>query len=180
MNNESTLSTNSGVPQNKAELMERIRRERAALEQVISSLSDDQMTTPGPERWSVKDHLAHIVTWEQILLLTHMQGRPFAEAAKMDEATAAATADMTAEGGINDFFYERDKDRPLGDVLHDFQQSHQEVLAALETMEYAELVKLHHPDNPDAGRLLDYVIGDTYEHYAEHRNIIATFKEQEG
>jgi len=124
------------LPQDKAELMEHIRRERAALERAAAGLSETELIRPGPEGWSIKDHLAHLITWEQILIVHHLQGHSFAEAAQMDEATAAATADMTAEGGLNDYFYERDKNLPLSKVLADFDASHQRVLATLEGMSY--------------------------------------------
>src|SRR5574341_330088 len=93
------------LPSSKTELLARIQAERAALEQAIANLSEAQMTALGPESWSVKDHLAHVVTWEQILVLAHLQGRSFAEAAHRDEATAAATAHMTAETGLNAYFH---------------------------------------------------------------------------
>jgi hypothetical protein len=161
--------TGNDLPVNKAGLMARIQEERAALEELINRLNATQMTTPGPEGWSVKDHLAHLVTWEQILLIHHMKERPFAEAAAMDETTAAATENMTAEDGLNDFFFERDKDRPLEEVLADFHESHRRVLAALEAASFEELMRPYHEGQP----LLNWVRGDTYGHYQEHRQIIA-------
>lgn len=173
MTNDNDTQT---LPPSKVELMEHIRRERAALEQAIAGLSEMEMIRPGPEGWSIKDYLAHIVTWEQIMLIHHLQGRPFAEAAQMDEATAAATANMTAETGLNDYFYERDKNLPLSKVLADFQASHQRVLATLEKMDYEGLMKPHylHVSSP----LLNFVIGDTYGHYQEHRQIIESLLAQ--
>ena len=157
-----------GLPRNKAELMARIHQERAALEAALEGLNDAEVTAPGPEGWSVKDHLAHIVTWEQILLIHHMKGRPFVEAAAMDAATAKATENMTAETGLNDFFFNRDKDRELEEVLADFYESHRRVLAALEAENYESLMRPYHEGRP----LLNWVKGDTYGHYEEHRRYI--------
>ncbi|MCX6050798.1 MAG: ClbS/DfsB family four-helix bundle protein, partial [Chloroflexi bacterium] len=156
----------------KSALMARIDQEWAALEQVLRDLNETQMTTIGPEGWSVKDHLAHIVTWEKILLIAHLQGHSFGEAAGMDQATSDATEQMTAETGLNDFFHERDKSRPLADVLTDFRQSHQALMAALEPLAYEELLKPRHPDDPHSDLLIQVVASDTYEHYQEHRIII--------
>lgn len=164
------------LPADKTSLMALIREERAALEEAVNRLSESQMTTPGPEGWSVKDHLAHLVTWEQILLIHHMKQRPFAEAAAMDEATAAATETMTAEGGLNDFFFERDKDRPLEEVLADFHESHRRVLAALEEASFEALMRPYHEGRP----LLNWVKGDTYGHYQEHREIIEAMTGNKG
>jgi hypothetical protein len=158
------------LPSDKAELMLLIQRERAALEEVVGRLGEEELTRPGPEGWSVKDHLAHIVTWEQILLIHHLKGHSFAEATAMDEATATATEAMTAETGLNDFFFKRDKDRPLAEVLADFQESHRRILAALEAESFESLLRPYHDDKP----LLNWVRGDTYGHYEEHRQLIET------
>ncbi len=79
---------------------------------------------------------------------------------------------MTAVTELNDFFHERDKQRPLADVLTDFRQSHQVLLAALEPLAYADLLKARHPDDQNSELLLQTVGSDTYEHYQEHRMII--------
>jgi len=114
----------------------------------------------------------HLATWEQILLVHHLQGRSFAEAANMDEATAAATEQMTAETGLNDFFYQRDRDRPLAQVLADFQQAHQRLLAALAGVDEARLMAPRHPDDPNSELFIQTVISDTYGHYRQHQQII--------
>jgi uncharacterized protein (TIGR03083 family) len=157
----------SSRPRDKIELIARIHRERAALEAAISSLDEVQMIAPGAGGWSIKDLLAHITTWEQVLLVHDLQSRSFAEAAGMDEATAAATAEMTAETGLNDYFYERDKDRSLADVLAGFRRSHHQILAALEELDDADLSRPNDPDDPES-RLIDSIVGDTYAHYREH------------
>lgn len=175
---DQTANADQSLPRNKAELLRRIHAERAALEAVVNPLSDGQMTASGSEGWSVKDHLAHIVAWEQILVHAHLGARSFAEAARMDAATAQATATMTAETGINDWFYERDKDRLLANVLQNFHRSHREVLAALDKLEYADLIQLRDPSDPNTDPRLAYVVGDTYEHYKEHRQIIQAITQQ--
>ena len=67
-------------PTSKAELLGRIRREHAALEQTIARLSDDQMLAAAEHDWTVKDLLAHITAWEQVTLLVHLANQPFHEA----------------------------------------------------------------------------------------------------
>lgn len=171
MNDELSTRDCASIPRNKAELMACIQQERARLERAIAGLDEAQLLAPGPEGWSVKDHLAHIVTWEQIMLVAYLQGRSFAEATGMDEATAAATAHMSAETGLNDYFYERDKDLSLDQVLTNFHHSHQQVLAVLAAADFDDWLQPRDPDDPDS--LLIYnVIGDTYEHYQEHAVII--------
>ena len=129
------------------------------------------MTAPGPGGWSAKDLLAHITAWERVLLICHLQGGSFAEAAGMDEATAAATEHMTAETGINGYFHQRDKDLPLAKVLANFHATHRQVATALDQLGDADLQHAHDPDDPDT-RLVDSVVGDTYAHYRQHRMTI--------
>ncbi len=160
-------------PSDKAALMARIHADHAQLDQTLDGLTEEQMLKPGPEGWSVKDHLAHLTTWERVLLHAHLGGRSFAEATGMDAATAEATATMTAETGLNDYFHRRDRDRELAEVLVDFRRTHSELIAKLEATDYGELLQPRHPDQPGSSRLIDYVAGDTYEHYREHAQLIA-------
>jgi len=73
------------------------------------------------------------------------------------------------EAGLNAILYERNRDRAVTDVLADLQQSHTQVLAALAEWSYEDLMQPHYPDDPEARPLINWVIGNTYEHYQEHR-----------
>ncbi|MDP9314859.1 MAG: ClbS/DfsB family four-helix bundle protein [Chloroflexota bacterium] len=159
-------------PQTIAELVVRIREERAALEAVIRPLRESELVRPGVEGWSIKDHLAHIAVWERVLVGKHLEGRTFAEAAGMDPATAAATIEMTAETGLNEWFYRRDRHRPLAEVLTEFEAAHREVLRAVGELRDAALTASSDHDQGYAPTLLQAIIGDTYAHYQEHRWII--------
>jgi len=167
---ELTENDSPSLPQNKAELMARLQREWAAVEQAISGLTEAQMVAPGEEGWSVKDHLAHLTHWEQILVLSQLGDRPFVEAANVDDETAR----LPPEGGLNESMQQRDKDRPLAEVLADSRRSHQQVLDTLDGMDFAYLMRPRYPDDPDRGPLINWVIGNTYEHYREHREYIQT------
>lgn len=153
----------STLPATKTALLAQIRQDRAALEQWLAQLSPAQMTQPGPEGWSVKDHLAHLVAWEQVLLGRHLQGRPFPEVAGIDEATWSKG--RMSEDEINAYFQARDKDLPLQEVLDRFHRSYQQVLDALEEIDEATLFAPFR-NRPDP--LAAVVAGNTYEHYREH------------
>src|SRR4051812_26770168 len=129
---ESTLVEQLPPPKNKAELLDRIRGEHAALEQTIDRLTEEQITAPVEGQWSVKDMLAHITAWEQVMLGVHLGGRPFDQVGGVTYGTSP-----TAE--INEAFSRRDKDRPLPDVLDAFRRSYQQVLAALDGVSEARL-----------------------------------------
>jgi uncharacterized protein (TIGR03083 family) len=158
------------LPRDKAELLERIEQARAALDQTIAHLSDAQLVAPGPyEGWSVKDHLAHLAAWEQGIAAL-LQRRPRYAAMGVD----APTNPTAGTDGINAVIYQRDKDRPLAEVLADFRQAQQALLAALAPLSDADLLKTYshyQPDEPgkDSGApILKWVASNTYEHYAEH------------
>lgn len=152
-----------------AELVVRIREERAALEAVIRPLSESELVRPRVEGWSIKDHLAHIAVWERVLVGKHLEGRTFADAAGMDPATVAATIEMTAETSLNEWFYTRDRNRPLAEVLTEFEAAHREVLRAVGQLRDAALTASSDHDQSYAPTLLQAIIGDTYADYQEHR-----------
>lgn len=176
MDSEPTMTGSSAPPRDRAELLERIRSSRAALEATISPLSEAQLTSPGPGGgWSVRDHLAHIAAWERFLLAL-IHGTPRNEAMDMDEASYKA-ADTD---GINEWVYRRNRDRPLPEVLDGFYNSHQQVMAALDGMAEADLLELapyaHDPDDPTD----EWVACNTYEHYMEHQVWIQALLDQGG
>jgi hypothetical protein len=163
--------TEPTVPKDKAELLERAQREYAVLEQTIGQLSEAQMTTPLDGSWSAKDILAHIAAWQQILLGFHIGRRPFHEAAQ----GIAANYETDDIDTINEALYQRDKNRPLSEVLDAFRRSHQEIMTTIERLSEADLFRAYTPvgrDPSGGGQLINWIAGDTYEHYEEHRATI--------
>jgi hypothetical protein len=156
------------TPTSKAELLERISDSYAALEHTIGQLSDEQLTAPIDGSWSAKDLLAHIAAWEQVTIHFHVGGRPFEEVTRLASVPYATTP----VDKINEAFYQRDRDIRLAQVLQSFRSSHQELLATLDRMNDADLFKPYTPAGrgPDStGQLIEWVIGDSYDHYDEHR-----------
>jgi hypothetical protein len=160
---------NRTLPATKADLVARIQRARASLEEALGKLTRDQMLRPGPERWSIKDHLAHLVAWQQIMIQRDLGGKSFAEAAGMDAATAAATAHMTAETGINDYLRARDRDLPIHEVLDRLQRSFRQLLEALESLDETALAG---PSGREGISLVEAIASDSYEHDQEHERWI--------
>jgi hypothetical protein len=169
MDNETTTSESQAIPQNKAELMARIKQAWVTLEQTVGQLSNDQLTGPRDDSgWSVKDHLAHVTAWEQSLLaLLEVRNRD-----------AAVGLDVAHDEGmdvddVNAIIFQRNRDRSLRDVLAALRQSHAQVLAALARLTDADLFKPYSHYQPDdqplnATPVIGWIIGNTYEHYLEH------------
>jgi hypothetical protein len=170
--NEVVMAEQNGdqaMPTNKAELMERIDRSWAALEQVIARADEAELTRPGgADGWSVKDHLVHLATWERSLLAL-LEGSPRHEAVGLDKATYEALG----TDGVNAAVYERNKDLPLAEALAFVRQTHESVLRVLAAMTDADLLRPYShyqpdepPHNPDP--VVYWINGNTFGHYEEH------------
>jgi hypothetical protein len=172
MTEEAAQTELTTPPTNKAELLALVHHEYAALEQAIGKLSEAQLTKPIDNSWSAKDILAHIAAWQQILLVFHIARKPFERAAP-GIAVSYETSDVDT---INEALHQRDRGRSLAAVLDTFRRSHQQILATIEGMGEADLFRPYTPPGRDpssGGQLIDWIAGDTYEHYLEHRETIA-------
>ena len=158
----------------KAELIQRIKDARAELEATLADLSEDQLTTPNATTgWAIKDHLAHIAAWEAgIVALLRHQSRWQAVGLDLEAIEGMETDD------VNDLVYQRNRDRPLADVLSDFRGTRAamlDTLAALSEEDLHKTYSFYQPDEPgeDSGDpIIGWVIGNTYEHDAEHKGCI--------
>jgi hypothetical protein len=164
---QSARQAQSSLPRDMAELLDRIRGEWAALEQAIAGLSEEQRTRLDAGGWSIKDNLAHLSAWEQFMLHAYLQGQPEHEAMGIDEATWK-TLDETATNAI---LQRRHQSRSWSEVMDERQRSHEQVMATLAGMSFSDLTA------PRKGRpLIELVVGNTYEHYREHRASIEALK----
>src|SRR5690348_2615157 len=104
------------------ELMARIRKDRASFAALWAGLTDEQMTRrPGPQSdWSVKDLIAHIAAWEKRMLDNGEQlrkGEPLIPRPDID--------------AVNVDIFTMNKDRPLADVVAQFDAQMPMLEAAL-------------------------------------------------
>jgi hypothetical protein len=68
--------------------------------------------------------------------------------------------------------FERNRNRALQDVLADLKSVYVELINKLEAMTYEDLLAPRHADDPEKRPVLMWVLGDTTEHFAEHRATI--------
>jgi len=161
--------TEQWVPGNKAELMSAIRREWKLLMDVVDRLDEQKMTTPDEGGWSPKDNLAHLAEWMNSLTGYHMDKRPAEEVMGL---TRQQTEGWDMEV-INPVLFDRNKNRSLEEVMEHLKQTYEQVLAKLEGMSFEDLLQPRYPDeDPEKLPLLLWVLGDTTEHFAEHRQVI--------
>jgi hypothetical protein len=73
---------------------------------------------------------------------------------------------------INPELFERNKNRPIQEVVDELRSTYDRLLAKLESMSFEDLMKPRHAEDPEKRPLLLWVLGDTTEHFAEHRETI--------
>lgn len=125
------------VPTTAEDMLEQVHAARAEIEAIIDHLSQEQMTGTSDEGgWTIKDHLAHIAEWQRRGLAA-IEGRPPWEAFGIERERY----EQLDIDGINEILYERNKDRPVEEVLTDFRKTQEKVVLTLEQMNEDDLQK---------------------------------------
>lgn len=155
----------SAPPTSKPELMARIDETWAMLNHLLNRLSPADMEEPGPSGWSPRVQLAHITAWESQLTLSHLGQEPSAVALGLDPVAYAAAGGVDA---VNALLYERHRWRPLAAIMVEAHTMHEQTVAKLHTLSWEEITLPLFPDDPDPRPRLDWIAGNTYEHYLEH------------
>ncbi len=158
----------------KAELLQDIRVERRRLENILAGLAPDEIIKPGVVgEWSVKDVLAHLTAWEQLFLSWYeagLQGR-VAETSPVGMSAKAIDA-------LNQIIYDQYRLCSMEEVLEKFQNSYQQVLAAVEAIPEEDLFAAGRYEWTGKWNLADYVAGNTCNHYHWAKNKIRQAKEK--
>jgi hypothetical protein len=153
---------------NKTSLLDAMRTGYTALEKTLVPLGEVQMTTPGVNgAWSVKDNIAHIVTWQRILL-------DRLHAAARNETPTPYGSDPAGEDidRLNEQFYQQSKSFPLARVLADFRSTYAQIEEAVQSTSEEDLLDPQRFNWAKGVPLWRYIAGDTYEHYLEHITLI--------
>lgn len=151
----------------KPELMEKIDQGWRDLQAFIASLTPEQMTKPTDAAgWTVKDHLMHLAVWEGGMAeLLHR--RPRWEYMGLP-TESWQNRDFDA---MNAVIQQVHKDKSLDEVLQALESEHRRMLDTLQPLADADLQRPYNSYLPDSTRtdaVIAWVVGDTYEHYAQH------------
>ncbi len=148
-------------------VLEPIEKSWNKLNRLIDSLGPMGLTLTGPEGWAVKDHLVHIAAWEHslIALLTGA-----------DRHSAMGVGPEVSEtDAINAAVWSLHREKSPEQALAYFRQAHRLLMEVLGGMADADLrlpynhFQPNEPRDPGDDRpALDWVAGNTYDHYAEH------------
>ena len=156
------------LPQSMPELLSDIEREWKELWRVVGRLTPEQMITPDAGGWSPKDNLAHLAEWINALMGYHMDRRPAHEVMNLPEAVTRAW-DFEV---INPALFERNRNRSTEEVTSELRRMYSVLTLKLRSMPFEALMQPRHADDPERRPLLSWILGDTTEHFAEHRGTI--------
>jgi hypothetical protein len=160
--------TEEWMPKDKPELMSAIEREWKLLMDVAEKLTDAQMSAPDAGGWTPKDNLAHLAEWMKALMGVHLDRRPSHEVLGVSEDVTKGW-DMEI---INPVLLERNRNRSKQDVMDELNKTYKQLMAKLESMTFAEMMKPRHADDPEKRPLVLWILGDSADHFAEHRETI--------
>jgi len=158
----------AAMPQNMEELLALIQRDWQDLLTTVEALSREQLFATDSGGWAVKDHLSHISFWERYLIFHHLKGKPSHEVLQVDQNLFQ----QMSEDQQNALIYERSRSHAVSYIIEDLHQTHDELLAALATANFADFNKPGPYDDLVNRPLIESIAGNTYEHYREHLQTI--------
>lgn len=166
----------SGGQLNKRAILERIRTERRRLEGNLQRISrQDMVKNDVVGKWSVKDLLAHLVEWERMFMGWYEAGR------------RGVTPEIPAPGytwsemdALNERIYLKYRDRPLEDVLVDFEDSYQKVYKLVEGIPEEEIFAVGSYKWVGKGNLVSYILANTANHYRWAKEKVRAWLKEKG
>ena len=163
----------------KAELLANIERGWNDLQSYLAALSYEQVTIPtDPAGWTAKDHLAHLAVWEDNINAL-LEKTPSWEYMGVDRDLWESW-DWDKQNAV---IQQRYKDISLRDLQNMFFGIHERLIEKIKSLSDADLqrpYKDYQPDSTTDQPIIHSMLGDTYEHYAEHKdyiNVIVTGSE---
>ena len=73
---------------------------------------------------------------------------------------------------INPILFERNRNRSTQDVLDELKQVYLALYNKLDAMNFEDLLKPRHAEDPEKRPVLLWVMGDSADHFSEHRQTI--------
>jgi hypothetical protein len=149
---------------------------RREVELVIAGQPEERLITPGPDGWSVKDHLAHLAAWQRSLVAL-LSGTPRHAALGMDEESYRHTDTEQ----INDHILASHRDTPLSIVLAEFRAAYDDAVALLNRMSTADIYRPYRDYQPNEtdpsdswadSPVLDSIASNSWDHEPEHLEAI--------
>ncbi len=154
-----TVAERQAERMTKADVLDKLRAGRAEWEALIAQVPRERMTAPGVMgAWSVKDIIAH-VTWGEAEITEVFRRHALVGSdlwnLPQDERNAAMVAESRA--------------RSLDDVLAEAERAYPQLLAAVQSLDDADLNDAaRYANMPPLWRPWQLIAGNTYNHYPDH------------
>jgi len=148
----------------RSHLLQLIQSEREVLEAALAQVREDRMDEPGVcGAWSVKDVLAHIAAWEELMVrcLREIQDRAV-------PVLVPYGIPDDALDELNGQIREENREKPLDQVLEEFQRSYGESVRAVEATPEEELLAVGRVEELGNEPLWHMVAANTCWHYRDH------------
>jgi hypothetical protein len=163
------------TPKTKEELLERIHAAREGLEKAISLMGPEELDEVLEGGWSIKDHLTHLAAWE-LGVAELLQRRSRFAAMGVEEVLER----HPSEDELNAVLFQRNAGMTVSEAMAFFHAAHQQMLAALGALKTEDLFRPYADfisdaaadDTPPQDPVIQWVIGNTYEHFDLHRGYL--------
>lgn len=166
------MSDETELPGTVDALVTRIEHSKAAFDAALAGLTEAQLAAPLTERdWSAADHMAHIAVWMEGILAAF-------DGVSRWRAMGGGPPGPEGFDGLNEQLRTPHAAKSPAEVRAWLDTTHQHMLAKLRGMTIEELRRPYGHYQPDEVRddagepFLNWVVGDTYGHYDEHRDWI--------
>jgi hypothetical protein len=153
----------------KEELLDKMRAGHAHLDEVLQSVSDEQMLVPRLHGgWSAKDLLAHFGYWEHWM----------AECCRLLQGgdTPVLQVGEYPVDEINAQVFTDHQDQSLAEVRRFEKESYLELLEQAEEIAEEDLVNPQRFAWLKGAALEDWIDGNSSGHYEEHQSDLAVFE----
>jgi hypothetical protein len=164
----------------KAELMKRIGSSWTALQEALDQLTIEQLTTAKDAAgWTIKDHLVHLAAWE-CSAESLLQGRPRHKGLGIDENLYL----NGSEEAINSAIFARSSEIAPQRALAQLRETHAQMMDLLKPMTEKDLNRPYSYYLPKEPRernnvpVINFVYGNSAEHFSEHLDWIQALADQ--
>ena len=155
------------------ELIEMIDASWMRLMETMAAASESQTTEAADTRgWTVLDHMAHVTAWERSVLFP-LEGKRRHEALGITEHEFKQEIDPS-----NELIRAQTRDHPYEQVMSDAAHVHQSLVASVGSADvdglWKSIAEVCPGDSASERPFIEILMGDTAEHYDEHRGYIVT------
>ena len=148
-------------PTTKNQIIETAQAERTVLEELLATLSFEQMTQPNViGEWAIKDMLSHLIEWEQMVIKWYETGiKGEVPAVPSEEYNWGQLPQL------NHSIYLKHRDKSLVDIQKNFKASYKKTLKTIQSIPEKELFTRGHYAWTRNNALAAYFISCTSSHY---------------